>query len=128
MTRYIFAAYLRIYLFYIFLSKSWWVLGAIHEVHTQVGGGSQSKNLQTNTGGVMECEYTVWLSFFCFFSLWSVQILQTLRVKIYTNRFLSILRFILPSLVSFPELHRCCIRLQVFKAIKAICKFSKLSK
>ena len=35
----------------------------------------------------------------CFLSLGSMQILQTLRVKIYTNR--------------FQELYRCCIRLQV---------------
>ena len=52
--------------------------------------------------------------FLLFFLLWSVHILQTLRVKEYTNRFLSILRFILPYLVDFPYLYCCHIRLQVF--------------
>ena len=60
--------------------------------------------------------YPVWQFdiFLLFFLLWSVQTLQTLRGKIYTNIFLSVLLFILPSLVSFQKLHRCCVRLQVF--------------
>ena len=63
----------------------------------------------------MEREYVRSLTIFLLFlSLLSVQILQTLSVKIYTNRYLSNLRFILPSLVELQELHRCCIRLQVF--------------
>ena len=43
-----------------------------------------------------------------------MQILQRVGVKVYTNRFLSILRFILLSLVNFQGLHRCCIPVQVF--------------
>ena len=60
--------------------------------------------------------YPVWQFdiFLLFFLLWSVQTLQTLRGKIYTNIFLSVLLFILPSLVNFQKLHRCCVRLQVF--------------
>ena len=62
--------------------------------------------------GVIPKAYSVYSSFY--FSLWSVQILQTLRVKIYMNRFLNIWKFILPSFVDFPEILRCCIRLKVF--------------
>ena len=60
--------------------------------------------------------YPVWQFdiFLLFFLLWSVQTLQTLRGKIYTNIFLSVLLFILPSLVNFQKLHRCCVRLQIF--------------
>ena len=53
-------------------------------------------------GRVMECEYICSLTIFLlfFFSLGSMQILQTLRVKMYAKR--------------FQEVYRCCIRLQVF--------------
>ena len=71
------------------------------------GGRSQFKSIQVHTSGgrVTECEYirslTIFLRFF--YSLGNAQILQTLRVKIYTNR--------------FQKLDRCCIHLQVFFAL-----------
>ena len=84
---------------------------------TYAGRGRGS--IQKLTDKYRECN-GVWvqsLAIFCFFSLWSVQILQTLRVKIYTNRFLSNLRFILPSLVDFQELHHSCIHLEVLTTV-----------
>ena len=60
--------------------------------------------------------YPVWQFdiFLLLFLLWSVQTLETLRGKIHTNRFLSVLWLILPSLVNFQKLHHCCVRLQIF--------------
>ena len=72
------------------------------------GERSQFKSVQVRTAGghLMRCDYICSLTIFlllCFFSLGSMQILQTLRVKIYTNR--------------FQELYHCCIRLQVFSTL-----------
>ena len=70
------------------------------------GGGEGSVQKHTGAyrrGRVMECEYIRSLTIFSsvnFFSLGSMQILQTLEVKIYTNR--------------FQDLYHSCIRLQVF--------------
>ena len=75
----------------------------------QLGGrGSVQKHKgaysREGAGGVMKHEYTdnlnFFLLFFWVFLLGSLQILQTLRVKIYTDR--------------FQELYHCCIHLRVF--------------
>ena len=67
-----------------------------------MGERGQFKSVQVRTAGgrIMQCEYIRSLNIFLLFFLrGSMQILQTLRVKMYTNR--------------FQELYRCCIRLQV---------------
>ena len=79
--------------------------------------------LQGGGGGWSVSTFAVWLSFFSFL-LWSVQILQIVRVNIYTNCFLSMLRVFLPSLVDFEGLHWYCIHLQVcITCIEAILHF-----
>ena len=104
-------------MFHTFFTKRIQVLWATHKVREQVRGEGW---VQKGTGAYRGKSNGVWVharfeyvsSFY--FSLWNMQILQTLRVKVFTNGFLSNLRFILPSLVDFQELHRCCVPLQVF--------------
>lgn len=81
---------------------------AIHKVRTHVAGrGVSPKTYRRVQKGDALWSVSTYTSLFCFF--------RSEVCRFYnTNRFLSNLKFILPYLIDFQELHRCRIRRQVF--------------
>ena len=80
---------------------------SIKYVPMQRGGESVQKRTGAYRRGDALWSVSTYTSLFCFF--------RSEVCRFYnTNRFLSNLRFILPYLIDFQELHRCRIRRQVF--------------
>ena len=80
---------------------------SIKYVPMQRGGESVQKRTGAYRRGDALWSVSTYTSLFCFF-------LSEVCRFYNTNRFLSNLRFILPYLIDFQELHRCRIRRQVF--------------
>ena len=118
---YSFPLFLSVFDFCLSLSSSFFVISdtiiigifyclkwpSIKYVPMQRGGESVQKRTGAYRRGDALWSVSTYTSLFCFF-------LSEVCRFYNTNRFLSNLRFILPYLIDFQELHRCRIRRQVF--------------